>query len=85
MDWLIDELINFDGVLMNLFYFLKWLVIVGFLMDLCFLSYGVLVLKLKVDFVFLFYGFYYLKNIGIMVIVLLYGVFFCGVVEGKIC
>lgn len=52
--------------------------------DECFWKYGKMVLKLKVDFVFVEYMFYYLNNEGMMVVVLLYGVLFCGVVEGKI-
>lgn len=84
-DWLIDEFYIFDVVVMNLFYLVNWLVDMIFLDDFWFNCYGKLVLKFKVDFVFFFYGFYYLKEIGIMVIVLLYGVLFCGVVEGVIC
>lgn len=48
--------------------------------DFCFKSYG-FVFKLVVDFVFLLYGFYFFGDEGIMVIILLYGVLFCGGVE----
>lgn len=49
-----DEPINFDGVLMNPPYSLKWSATAGFLTDPRFSSYGVLAPKSKADFAFYF-------------------------------
>lgn len=53
-DWPTDEPINFDGVLMNPPYSLKWSATAGFLTDPRFSSYGVLAPKSKADFAFYF-------------------------------
>ncbi|CNI69916.1 type I restriction-modification system subunit M [Streptococcus agalactiae] len=83
-DWPTDEPTNFDGVLMNPPYSLKWSATAGFLTDPRFSSYGVLAPKSKADFAFLLHGFYHLKNTGTMAIVLPHGVLFRGSAEGKI-
>lgn len=83
-DWPTDEPTNFDGVLMNPPYSLKWSATAGFLTDPRFSSYGVLAPKSKADFAFLLHGFYHLKNTGTMAIVLPHGVLFRGAAEGKI-
>lgn len=83
-DWPTDEPTNFDGVLMNPPYSLKWSATAGFLTDPRFSSYGVLAPKSKADFAFLLHVFYHLKNTGTMAIVLPHGVLFRGAAEGKI-
>lgn len=74
----------FDVVVVNLLFSYCWDLNEVLGEDVWFKNYG-LVFKLVVDFVFLLYGFYYFKDDGVMVIILLYGVFFCGGMEVKIC
>lgn len=72
--------IEFDVVLVNFFFSLCWKFMEILGEDFCFKNYG-LVFKLVVDFVFFLYGFYYLRQEGIMVIILFYGVLFWSGVE----
>ena len=83
-DWPTTEPTDFDGVLMNPPYSLKWSADSGFLQDPRFSSYGVLAPKSKADFAFLLHGFYHLKHNGVMAIVLPHGVLFRGAAEQKI-
>lgn len=83
-DWPTTEPTDFDGVLMNPPYSLKWSADSGFLQDPRFSSYGVLAPKSKADFAFLLHGFYHLKHNGVMAIVLPHGVLFRGAAEKKI-
>ena len=83
-DWPTTEPTDFDGVLMNPPYSLKWSGDAGFLQDPRFSSFGVLAPKSKADFAFLLHGFYHLKHNGVMAIVLPHGVLFRGSAELKI-
>lgn len=83
-DWPSSEPTDFDGVLMNPPYSLKWSADAGFLQDPRFSSFGVLAPKSKADFAFLLHGFYHLKHNGVMAIVLPHGVLFRGNAEQKI-
>lgn len=83
-DWPDEEPTNFDAVLMNPPYSVKWSANEGFLDDPRFVDYGVLPPKSKADYAFLLHGFYHLKNTGTMAIVLPHGVLFRGAKEGKI-
>lgn len=83
-DWPADEVTNFDAVVMNPPYSLKWSAADGFLTDPRFSDYGVLPPKSKADYAFLLHGFYHLKSSGRMAIVLPHGILFRGAKEGKI-
>lgn len=83
-DWPPSAKTNFDAVVMNPPYSLKWSAATGFLEDPRFSKYGVLAPKSKADYAFLLHGFYHLKNTGTMAIVLPHGVLFRGAKEGKI-
>lgn len=83
-DWPTAEPTDFDGVLMNPPYSLKWSAAPGFLQDPRFASFGVLAPKSKADFAFLLHGYYHLKHNGVMAIVLPHGVLFRGAAEKKI-
>ena len=83
-DWPAEEANNFDAVVMNPPYSLKWSANKGFLDDPRFSPYGVLPPKSKADYAFLLHGYYHLKHSGVMSIVLPHGVLFRGGAEGKI-
>ena len=83
-DWPVEEITNFDAVVMNPPYSHKWSANAGFKDDPRFSAYGVLPPKSKADYAFLLHGFYHLKNTGTMAIVLPHGVLFRGAKEGKI-
>lgn len=83
-DWPADEVTDFDGVMMNPPYSLKWSADKNFLQDPRFSDYGVLAPKSKADYAFLLHGLYHLKATGTMGIVLPHGVLFRGAAEGKI-
>ena len=83
-DWPAEEPNNFDAVVMNPPYSLKWSANKGFLDDPRFATYGVLPPKSKADYAFLLHGYYHLKHSGVMSIVLPHGVLFRGNAEGKI-
>ena len=83
-DWPAEEVNNFDAVVMNPPYSLKWSANKGFLDDPRFSPYGVLPPKSKADYAFLLHGLYHLKHSGAMSIVLPHGVLFRGAAEGKI-
>ncbi|MCH3949529.1 MAG: type I restriction-modification system subunit M [Acidaminococcus sp.] len=83
-DWPVDEITDFDAVMMNPPYSQKWSADKGFLQDPRFSDYGVLAPKSKADYAFLLHGFYHLKATGTMGIVLPHGVLFRGAAEGKI-
>ena len=83
-DWPAEEPNNFDAVVMNPPYSLKWSANKGFLDDPRFATYGVLPPKSKADYAFLLHGYYHLKHSGVMSIVLPHGVLFRGGAEGKI-
>ena len=83
-DWPAEEPNNFDAVVMNPPYSLKWSANKGFLDDPRFAPYGVLPPKSKADYAFLLHGYYHLKHSGVMSIVLPHGVLFRGNAEGKI-
>lgn len=83
-DWPAEETTNFDSVVMNPPYSLKWSADKGFLDDPRFSKYGVLPPKSKADYAFLLHGFYHLKHSGAMAIVLPHGILFRGAAEGKI-
>ena len=83
-DWPAEEPNNFDAVVMNPPYSLKWSANKGFLDDPRFAPYGVLPPKSKADYAFLLHGYYHLKHSGVMSIVLPHGVLFRGGTEGKI-
>ena len=83
-DWPNDEVTDFDSVVMNPPYSLKWSADKGFLDDPRFSDYGVLAPKSKADYAFLLHGLYHLKANGTMGIVLPHGVLFRGAAEGKI-
>ncbi|MFV4927310.1 type I restriction-modification system subunit M [Lactobacillus delbrueckii subsp. allosunkii] len=83
-DWPAEETTNFDSVVMNPPYSLKWSADKGFLDDPRFSKYGVLPPKSKADYAFLLHGFYHLKHSGAMAIVLPHGILFRGTAEGKI-
>lgn len=83
-DWPAEEVNNFDAVVMNPPYSLKWSANKGFLDDPRFSPYGVLPPKSKADYAFLLHGLYHLKHNGVMSIVLPHGVLFRGAAEGKI-
>ena len=83
-DWPAEEANNFDAVVMNPPYSLKWSANKGFLDDPRFSPYGVLPPKSKADYAFLLHGYYHLKHSGVMSIVLPHGVLFRGAAEGKI-
>ncbi|MCH5462738.1 type I restriction-modification system subunit M [Lactobacillus sp. LC28-10] len=83
-DWPAEEVTNFDSVVMNPPYSLKWSAADGFKEDPRFSAYGVLPPKSKADYAFLLHGYYHLKYSGAMAIVLPHGVLFRGAAEGKI-
>ncbi|MDO4903883.1 MAG: type I restriction-modification system subunit M [Limosilactobacillus sp.] len=83
-DWPADEVTNFDSVVMNPPYSLKWSADKGFLDDPRFSKFGVLAPKSKADYAFLLHGFYHLKTSGTMAIVLPHGILFRGSAEAKI-
>lgn len=83
-DWPAEEITNFDAVVMNPPYSLKWSASEGFKEDPRFAPYGVLPPKSKADYAFLLHGFYHLKHSGAMAIVLPHGILFRGGTEGKI-
>lgn len=83
-DWPTTEPTDFDGVLMNPPYSMKWSGAAGFLQDPRFSAFGVLAPKSKADFAFLLHGYYHLKHSGVMAIVLPHGVLFRGAAEKKI-
>lgn len=83
-DWPQSAKSNFDAVVMNPPYSLKWSADKGFLDDPRFSKYGVLPPKSKADYAFLLHGFYHLKSSGTMAIVLPHGILFRGAAEGKI-
>ncbi|MBA1433864.1 type I restriction-modification system subunit M [Bombilactobacillus bombi] len=83
-DWPAEEVANFDAVVMNPPYSLKWSANEGFLEDPRFAAYGVLPPKSKADYAFLLHGYYHLKHSGTMAIVLPHGILFRGGSEGKI-
>lgn len=83
-DWPTDEPTNFDAVVMNPPYSLKWSAKEGFLSDPRFAPYKRLPPASKADYAFLLHGFYHLKTTGTMGIVLPHGVLFRGGAEGAI-
>ena len=83
-DWPAEEANDFDAVVMNPPYSLKWSANKGFLDDPRFSPYGVLPPKSKADYAFLLHGYFHLKHSGVMSIVLPHGVLFRGGAEGKI-
>lgn len=83
-DWPIEEITNFDAVVMNPPYSYKWSANAGFKDDPRFSAYGVLPPKSKADYAFLLHGYYHLKYSGVMAIVLPHGILFRGAAEGKI-
>ena len=83
-DWPTTEESEFDMVVMNPPYSLKWSANEGFKSDPRFSDYGDLPPKSKADYAFLLHGFYHLKNTGTMAIVLPHGVLFRGNSEGRI-
>lgn len=83
-DWPNDEVTDFDAVVMNPPYSLKWSANKAFLNDPRFSDYGVLAPKSKADYAFLLHGLYHLKANGTMGIVLPHGVLFRSAAEGKI-
>lgn len=83
-DWPIEEITNFDAVVMNPPYSYKWSANAGFKDDPRFSAYGVLPPKSKADYAFLLHGYYHLKHSGVMAIVLPHGILFRGAAEGKI-
>ncbi|WP_283678413.1 type I restriction-modification system subunit M [Lentilactobacillus sp. Marseille-Q4993] len=83
-DWPAEEVANFDSVVMNPPYSLKWSANDGFKDDPRFSAFGVLPPKSKADYAFLLHGYYHLKHSGAMAIVLPHGVLFRGGTEGKI-
>lgn len=73
----------FDCCVVNLFFFLKnWNIGIVLMEDEynCFIGYGVLLDK-NGDYVFLLYIIVFLKSIGKVVVIFLYGVLFWGNVE----
>lgn len=83
-DWPTTEESEFDMVVMNPPYSLKWSANEGFKSDPRFSDYGDLPPKSKADYAFLLHGFYHLKDTGTMAIVLPHGVLFRGNSEGRI-
>lgn len=83
-DWPVEEITNFDAVVMNPPYSHKWSANAGFKDDPRFSAYGVLPPKSKADYAFLLHGYYHLKHSGVMAIVLPHGILFRGAAEGKI-
>ena len=82
-DWLSKDIHDFDAVVMNPPYSLKWSADKSFLNDPRFASYGVLPPKSNADYAFLLHGYSHLKHSGVMSIVLPHGVLFRGGTEGK--
>ena len=83
-DWPTDEPTNFDAVVMNPPYSLKWSANENFITDPRFAQYEKLAPKSAADYAFLLHGFYHLKTDGTMGIVLPHGVLFRGNAEGVI-
>ena len=83
-DWPVEEITDFNCVVMNPPYSAKWSADSAFLNSPRFSNYGVLAPKTKADYAFLLHGFYHLKQTGTMGIVLPHGVLFRGSSEGKI-
>lgn len=83
-DWPVDEPTNFDAVVMNPPYSLKWSANENFITDPRFAQYERLAPKSAADYAFLLHGFYHLKTDGTMGIVLPHGVLFRGAAEGVI-
>lgn len=75
---------QFDAVVMNPPYSLKWSADKKYLQDPRFREYGVLPPKSKADYAFLLHGLFHLKKHGRMAIVLPQGVLFRESSEGKI-
>ena len=75
-DWPVEEITNFDAVVMNPPYSQKWSANAGFKDDPRFSAYGVLPPKSKADYAFLLHGYYHLKHSGVMAIVLPHGILF---------
>ena len=75
---------NFNAVVMNPPYSLKWSADNEYLKDPRFKQFGVLAPKSKADYAFLLHGFYHLKDNGTLAIVLPTGVLFRQAAEGKI-
>ena len=83
-DWPTDEPTNFDAVVMNPPYSLKYNAKEALLSDPRFRRYEKLPPSSKADYAFLLHGFYHLKTDGVMGIVLPHGVLFRGAAEGTI-
>lgn len=75
---------NFNTVLMNPPYSLKWSRDKEFLKDPRFSDYGILAPKSKADYAFVLHGLSKLSGYGTMAVVLPHGVLFRGSAEGKI-
>lgn len=84
VDWPTDEPTNFDAVVMNPPYSLKWSAHENFITDPRFAQYEKLAPKSYADYAFLLHGFYHLKTDGTMGIVLPHGVLFRSGAEGVI-
>ena len=83
-DWPIEEQTEFDAVLMNPPYSVKWSSEAGYLDDPRFKDYGALAPKSKADYAFLLHGYHHLNDKGTMTIILPHGVLFRGGAEGKL-
>ena len=83
-DWPIEEQTEFDAVLMNPPYSVKWSSEAGYLDDPRFKDYGALAPKSKADYAFLLHGYHHLNDTGTMTIILPHGVLFRGGAEGKL-
>lgn len=84
LDWPNEGQTEFDAVLMNPPYSLKWLAEEEYLRDSRFKDYGVLAPKSKADYTFLLHGYHHLNDTGTMAILLPHGALFRGGSEGKI-
>ena len=83
-DWPTEDQTEFDAVLMNPPYSVKWSAEEEYLNDPRFKDYGVLAPKSKADYTFLLHGYHHLNDSGTMTIILPHGVLFRGGSEGKI-
>lgn len=84
LDWPTKGQTEFDAVLMNPPYSVKWSAEEGYLGDSRFKDYGVLPPKSKADYAFLLHGYRHLNATGTMTILLTHGALFRGGAEGKI-
>lgn len=84
LDWPNEGETEFDAVLMNPPYSVKWLAEESYLNDPRFKDYGVLAPKSTADYSFLLHGYHHLNDTGTMTILLPHGVLFRGGAEGKI-